>query len=342
VKIHYGILSQGQGHIVRSAAMIARLRARGHRVSPFLVGCPPPPYARALLGDFEFHPLPTFALADGKLDLRATAATVMKQLPGALTLAGELARRLRAFDLVLTDLDPVTAWAAWRAGAPSAGISGQYRITRTDAAGPRQQRLAGRVAIELMTPRLGSYFAVSFADASPTRARTRVVAPILDDSVRASPVRKEGFVLAYLYTYTTERVVASLRPPARFRVYGMGALPDHDNIDFCATDRAAFVRDLAACDGVILNGSFQGVCEAAALGKPVLSIPFADQYEEAFNAFHIARTGLGQWAPALTAQAVEAFHDFRARYLPPAHAGSRAPAHAAGDGAAQVIEALGL
>ncbi len=86
---------------------------------------------------------------------------------------------------------------------------------------------------------------------------------------------------------------------------------------------------------MILNGSFQGVCEAIALGKPVLSIPFADQYEEAFNAFQIARGGFGQSAASLSAESVERFLRFAAGYRPPA---SRVIA----DGATQVIEALGL
>jgi uncharacterized protein (TIGR00661 family) len=339
VKIHYGIQSQGQGHIVRAAAMISRLRARGHAVAPFLVGQPPPSYARGLLGPYEFHPWRAFHIKDGRLDMRATAAAIATQVPGALKLRRELGDRLvrDRVDLVLTDLEPISAWAAWRVGIPSAGISGQYRISRTDAPGPGKQRTVGRMTIDIITPGLSRYFAVSFFAAKPTRAKTQVVAPIIDEGLRAMPARSDGFVLAYLYTYKLEQVLAALQGPTRFRVYGMDRDERIGDVDFRPTDRQAFLSDLAACDGAILNGSFQGVCEAIALRKPVLSIPFAQQYEEAFNAFNIERCGHGIAAASLDAEAVQRFEAFRRGYRPPP-----LDAHALGDGAAQVIGALSL
>jgi UDP:flavonoid glycosyltransferase YjiC (YdhE family) len=82
---------------------------------------------------------------------------------------------------------------------------------------------------------------------------------------------------------------------------------------------------------IIINGGFQSVCEAAVLGKPILSVPIPMQYESIFNAHQLAASGLGVTAPVLDAAAVEQLHA-----LPPL------PVPAFSDGANQVMASLGL
>jgi uncharacterized protein (TIGR00661 family) len=336
LRILYGITTHGQGHLNRSAEMIRRLRARGHRVSVLMSGIAPAPYARAVLGEHAFARLPSFVIREGAVDLARSLAALARCLPRRIAAVGEVALSLarERVDLVLSDFEPVSTWAAFLAGAPSAGIAGQYRLTRTDAEGPRAplERALTRAMIEAWTPVLGRYFAVSFHPAAATRPRTDVVGPIVDERVRALAPRREGFFLAYLYSYAPTRVIAALAPHGRFRVYGLDREERHGAIEFRRTDRAAFLGDLAACEGVILNGSFQTTCEAAALGKPALSIPFRRQYEERLNAFQIERAGLGFAADSLGAAAVGRFVAARPRVLP----------RAARDGAEEILALLGL
>ena len=340
MKIHYGVLMQGQGHLNRSAAMIRQLRSRGHQVNVLLAGDAPPPYAREAVGAYDYAPLPNLTLENGRLRYRRTAGAFFGSMPRRAALVAGLARTFakHRVDLVLSDFEPITAWAACVSRAPSAGIAGQYRMTRTDAAGPDApiDRALTRGLVETWTPGLSRYFAVSFCPMRATRAQTEVVGPIVDPSLRSEPTRRAGFFLAYLYSYPPERVLTALAGHGHFRVYGMGASEPRGDVEFLATDRASFLRDLAACDGVVFNGSFQGVCEAAVLGKPVLSIPFANQYEEAFNAFQVTHAKLGASATTLGPEPIADFTrrcragEWRGLAIPP------------GDGAAQIIAALGL
>lgn len=337
MRVHVGVLMQGQGHLNRAAALVRRLRARGHEVSVLLAGATPPAYAEAAIGPFEHLEIANLVVRSGELDAWASARVFLASMPARFAAVRGLARRLaRArVDLVLSDFEPVSALAARVAGVPAAGIAGQYRLTRTDAAGPPAglTRLGSLAFMESFTPGLARYFAVTFSPARATRPRTLVVDPIVDDAVRDATPSSGGFTLAYLYAYPLEQVLGTLQmAPGSYRVYGLDRDEVHGNVTLARTDRAAFVRDLAACDGVILNGSFQGVCEAAVLQKPILSIPFAGQYEELFNAHLITRSGLGLSAPRLTTEAVT-------RFVTSPPAPRRAPV---GDGAAQVIEALGL
>lgn len=337
MRIHVGVLMQGQGHLNRAAELTRRLRARGHDLRVLLAGQAPPAYAEAAIGPFERLDLPNLVIASGELRRWATARSFGASLPARLAAVRALARRFASdrVDLVLTDFEPISALAARLAGVPAAGIAGQYRLTRTDARGPRAgaTRAASLAIMEAWTPGLARYFAVTFSPARATRRATQVVDPIVDAAVRDAAPSAGGFTLAYLYAYPQARVLAALGgAPGRFRVYGFDRDETHGPVTFARTDRRAFVRDLAACEGVILNGSFQGVCEAAVLHKPVLSIPFGGQYEELYNAHQIERWGLGSVAPRLTSAAVTRFVT-----RPPAP--PRAPV---GDGATQVIEALGL
>lgn len=336
MRIRYSIQSQGQGHLVRSATVIRALRARGHQIDVLVAGAVPPRYARALLGEYDLEVVPNFALKDGKLDVGRTLAAYVRSVPRRFGIIARLRRELvrSRTDLVITDFEPLSAFAAMYAGVSCVAVAGQYRITRTDCPAPRApiERWLAVATIETWTPPLDRYLVVSFSPARPTRRRTEVIGPIVDSEVRDAVPTREGFRLAYLYTYPRERIVQALRPHGRFRVYGMGVHERDGDIEFCETDRTSFVRDLAACEGVVLNGSFQGVCEAAVLGKPILSIPFQGQYEERFNASLIESSGLGVAAPSLSAEAIGRLMTLCPREV------SRCPP----DGVAQLIATLGL
>jgi len=336
MKIHYGILSQGQGHLVRSAEMIRTLRARGHTVDVLVAGDPPPVYARTTLGEFAYERLPNLVLRDGKLDKWGTFSSFTASVPRRLSVINQLRKNLsrKRVDLVFTDFEPLTALAARLAGVPCVGLSGQYRITRTDSPFPKApfDRAVALAIMRTWTPGLHHYFAVSFSPAHPARPRTDVVAPIIDVRVREQAPRHGGFFLAYLYSYPKERVLEALRGHGPFRVYGFDVDERVGEVEFRRTDRASFVQDLASCEGVVLNGSFQAVCEAVVLGKPVLSIPFGGQYEERFNANLVEICGLGIAANELSREAIGRFVTWQPTHRPADP----------GDGAAQVIQTLGL
>ena len=195
------------------------------------------------------------------------------------------------------------------------------------------ERALAHAVMNAWTPPLSRYFAVSYAPDRPTRARTEVIGPIVDDVLMSLPTRaRSSFRLAYLYSYSVDTVLRALAGRGPFRVYGLGAHPPHGDVELLATDRDGFRRDLAACDGVVLNGSFQGVCEAAALGKPILVVPFRGQYEERFNAIQVERAGLGVTSERLTTEAID-----RLLAAVPARTNPSAT-----DGAAQAIAALSL
>jgi uncharacterized protein (TIGR00661 family) len=315
--------------------MLRRLRARGHHVTVTTCGPNPPAYTRSLVGDFEHVRGPGLAIRGGKMHFGRTVAELLSTFPGNVVAAKALAKKLvrERVDLILSDYDQLSAWAAWFEGIPAAGVAGQYRVHRTNGPRPAHPVLHATSYPVLEAPVVGlaRLFALSFCPVESTRANTTVVGPIVDDELRMATPSRGDVTLVYI-TAPTDRVIAALAPSGRrFHVYGGHAPGRVGNIELVATDRRAFLDDLVRCNAVVINGGFQSVCEAAVLGKPILSIPIPRQYESIFNAHQLAASGLGITAPVLDAAAID-----RLLTLPVP------PPPAFADGAEQVIAQLGL
>jgi uncharacterized protein (TIGR00661 family) len=68
------------------------------------------------------------------------------------------------------------------------------------------------------------------------------------------------------------------------------------NLSFHLVDDQAFLNAMAACKGLLCTAGFESVCEAMYLGKPVVMVPTAGQYEQACNALDGEQSGAGKKA----------------------------------------------
>jgi uncharacterized protein (TIGR00661 family) len=68
------------------------------------------------------------------------------------------------------------------------------------------------------------------------------------------------------------------------------------NLSFHKVNDQGFLEAMAACKGLICTAGFESVCEAMYLGKPVVMVPVAGQYEQACNALDGEQSGAGKKA----------------------------------------------
>jgi uncharacterized protein (TIGR00661 family) len=244
-------------------------------------------------GEFEHRRGLTFVTRDGQI--RPIASLAANNL---VEFARDVrALRLESFDLVVSDFEPVSAWAGRRAGIRTIGIGHQY------AFGPR-------------TPRAGqSWWAerllASFAPvAQPLglhwhRYGSNVLPPILD--LPALPLSRGQQVLVYLPFEDQDRVTELLQcvPEQAFVQYAPG-LQDSQlaNVTRCHPGTERFKAHLASCRGVICNSGFELISECLHWGKPVLTRPLCGQMEQQSNAKALAGLGYAQVATELTPRAV--------------------------------------
>ncbi|MFC6978938.1 glycosyltransferase family protein [Microbulbifer taiwanensis] len=124
MKILYGVQGTGNGHISRARAMAKALLDHPELEVQWLFSGREPDklFSMEPFGDYWWREGLTFVHREGRINTLATA----RQLN-----VGRLLRDIRElplddFDLVISDFEPVTAWAARRRGKASLGLGHQY------------------------------------------------------------------------------------------------------------------------------------------------------------------------------------------------------------------------
>ena len=132
----------------------------------------------------------------------------------------------------------------------------------------------------------------------------QVVPPLLRQEVKELTVDQEDFYLTYMVNpgYAEEVMTfAKNNPEIKIKAFWDkkgAAVSEHPlpNLSFHLVNDQAFLEAMAACKGLICTAGFESVCEAMYLGKPVVMVPVAGQYEQACNALDGELSGAGKKA----------------------------------------------
>jgi uncharacterized protein (TIGR00661 family) len=292
MKILYGVQGTGQGHISRARAMAQALAPHDVEVTWLFSGRRRQDlFDMDCFGEFEHRRGLTFVTRDGQIRPVATLAA-----NNLVEFARDVrALQLEAFDLVVSDFEPVSAWAGRRAGVRTIGIGHQY------AFGPRTPR-AGQ---SWWAERLLAHFAPVSQPLGLHwhRYGSNVLPPILD--LPALPLGSGQQVLVYLPFEDQDRVSELLQrlPQQTFVQYAPGLRDEQlANVTRCQPGTERFKAHLAGCRGVICNSGFELISECLHWGKPVLTRPLRGQMEQESNARALAELGYAQVATELTPQ----------------------------------------
>ncbi len=133
------------------------------------------------------------------------------------------------------------------------------------------------------------------------KSKVRIVPPLLRQEVKELTPQTGDFFLTYMVNcgYGEEVIsFAKANPNLNIKAYWdkKGALETEKplpNLSFHQIHDKNFLRDMAACKGLVCTAGFESVCEAMYLGKPVMMIPVAGQYEQACNALDAVASGAG-------------------------------------------------
>ena len=143
--------------------------------------------------------------------------------------------------------------------------------------------------------------ALSFLPKENSTATIRVVPPLLRQEVKQLVPKDGDFYLAYMVNpgYAEEVIhFARQNPNLQIKAYWDKRDAAETefrlaNLSFHQVNDQTFLQDMAACKGLVCTAGFESVCEAMYLGKPVMMIPVAGQYEQACNALDAAASGAG-------------------------------------------------
>ena len=274
MKILYGVQATGNGHIARSRIMAKQLKENGVEVTFLFSGRSKDKlFDMELFGDFIYKQGLTFIVQNGKVNYLSTAFNnnFLRFIYDVHTLA------IDDYDLIITDFEPVTAWAAKLKKKPVLGIGHQYAFGRNT---PR----AGK---NLLAEFVMNYFAPAKDSIGLHWAPfdQSILPPIID--VNLVGKAEVNVVIVYLPFENQSKVTRLLQqfPDKHFIQYS----PDVDNaenknVSIRTTCYAGFKQDLCRASAVISNSGFELISECLHLGLPLLVKPLQGQMEQESNA----------------------------------------------------------
>ncbi|MFT4822461.1 MAG: hypothetical protein ACJAUG_000873 [Halioglobus sp.] len=276
MKILYGVQATGQGHISRARAMAKAFQGLDVEVDWVFSGRDSSKlFGMDLFGPYHHFRGLTFYAQAGKIDYLRTIT--FNNLPRFLLDVKKLAAELHNYDLVVTDFEPITAWAARSAGVPTIGIGHQYAFGEgTPVSGDNW-----------ISDCLLKYFAPVSKPVGlhwhPYGAN--ILPPILD--LPNLEVHRDHYIVVYLPFEAQSEVIAWLQqfPMQQFKLYaGHLGFENHGNVDCFTANTEGFKLHLRGARGVICNSGFELISECLQWRKPILAKPLLGQMEQLSNA----------------------------------------------------------
>lgn len=274
MKILYGIQGTGNGHISRSRVLAKELESCGLSVDYLLSGRAKEKFFDMdIFGQYQHRQGFTFISENGRINHFKTALNnnIFRFISDIIHLD------LAVYDLVITDFEPVTAWAAKIKGVPVIGIGHQYAFGDNT---PKSQDT-------WLTRSIMKYFA-------PAKYNiglhwhpydNSVLPPIVDVDLKRSTNKQH--ILVYLPFENQKEITRLLKrfPATQFIQYSPDLFnAQAGNVALRQTSHLSFKQDLTHADGVICNSGFELISECLHIGIPILTKALHGQMEQHSNA----------------------------------------------------------
>lgn len=304
MKIFYGVQGTGNGHITRARVMASELYAAGCEVTFQFTGRPQDKFFDMEIFDgYRHRDGLTFNTDNGQVSYLKTVfqARPIRFVQDVRTLD------LSGYDLVISDFEPVTAWAGKMQKKTVLGIGHQYAFSHA----------IPRAGTDPLADLVMKYFAPVNRGVGLHwhHFGQPVLPPIIETPAVPDSIQKNK-VVVYLPFEDQREVVNQLSPFGKFRFFVYAPQPvdsQYPHIQCKPLSRSGFQRDLRDCMGIISNAGFELASESLQLGKKILVKPLHAQMEQISNAVALERLGYGQTMQDMDRQIIEQWlHDPRA------------------------------
>jgi len=276
MRILYAIQGTGNGHIARAIELVPEFWKYGEvdvLVSGHHSELKLPFPVKYRMNGYGFY----FGTKGG-IDLRKTW-----KLNSILSFFREVsALQVDQYDLVVSDFEPVSAWACWLKGKACFGLSHQLAVLRQNGEDYGLPGLINRAVMKWYAPvkdGVGFNFRAKGSD---------ILSPVIRKKVRDVHTRDKGHYTVYLPSWSDLFLIAVLSEvrDVDWHVFSKNALApfSYGNVYVKPVNDEAFVKSLAESRGVLCNAGFETPSEALFLGKKLCVVPMKFQYEQGCNA----------------------------------------------------------
>lgn len=301
MKILYAIQATGNGHLSRAEEIIPCFEKRAE--THILIS--------GLQGEYKLsHPIKYqcqgFGFIFGKkggIDWRATF-----KKNNILKLFNEIRKiDLSEYDLIITDFEPVAAWAAFFQNKYCIGIGNQYALNENPIKSIVPKFQFSKFILKIYAP-VQKKYPVFYRNITQ-----KTTLPIIRKQIREIEPYSKSHYLIYLSAFHPNKIteLVAAFPEQQFKVFSryVSQIEKKDNITLYPIDNDLFLKALSTCRGVITHAGFGLTSESMFLGKKLFLIPMKDQIEQLINAAYLkkefnismavnlkeAKANLGKW-----------------------------------------------
>ena len=209
MKILYAVQGTGNGHITRAIEIIPHLQKRGD--VDVLVSGIQSDIELPFKVKYRFNGLSFIFGKKGGVDvwrtyLKLNSVKLMKEIKSL---------DVKKYDLIISDFEPISCWAAYRAKKPCIGLSNQAATLHPLAPKPKHTDLFGKLVLQNYAPTTYNYgFHFKSLDKN-------VFTPIIRKEVREYTPTNKGHYTVYLPSYGDEKIIKFFKkfPDTEWQVF---------------------------------------------------------------------------------------------------------------------------
>lgn len=284
MKILYAVQGTGNGHITRAMEIIPYLQKKGDL--DILVSGIQSDIELPFKVKYKFNGLSFIFGKKGGVDFWKTFVKL-----NSIKLLKEIKKLdVKEYDLIISDFEPVSCWAALKAKRVCIGLSNQVATLHPLAPKPKNNDVIGKLVLQNYAPTTFNYgFHFTKLDAT-------VFTPIIRKEVRQLVATNEGHYTVYLPSYNDDQIIKCLKKiqEVNWQVFSKHNKKEkkHNNVHIMPIDSDKFLKSIASSKGVFCNAGFGTVSEALFLKKKLLVVPMKKQYEQFCNAAMLQSMGV--------------------------------------------------
>lgn len=284
MKILYAIQGTGNGHLARATEIVPILKSLAE-VDVLVSGTQADlkvPFAIK----YRFSGLSFIVGKKGGVDLLKTA----QKMPVRRFFHDIRKLPVNQYDLIISDFEPVSAWACRLHRKECIGLSHQNAVLHPSAPRPNFSDPVGKFILKHYAPSDAKY-GFNFRTGSPA-----IFPPVIRSSIRRAKSSGQPHYTVYLPAYSDEQIksVLSQIPGVEWQVFSKHSKNEYrdGNIHFRPVSLDGFTESFLNCTGLLCTAGFEGPAEAIYLGKKLCVIPMKKQYEQYCNAAFLKSMGI--------------------------------------------------
>jgi uncharacterized protein (TIGR00661 family) len=316
MKFLFIVQGEGRGHMTQAIALSQKLESWGHTVSAVCIG----KSARRQIPTFVHQkisaPIYLFESPNFVTDEKQKSILLWKTITYNLGQINKYQKSLQILDeqvkkyqpdVILNFYDMLGGLykLLYKPSGEYWTIGHQYLIEHPQFPFAPNQRLAKwlfKLNTKLTAFGASKKLALSFRPFAPASIKNLyILPPLLRREIMDLQTKNNYYFLCYMVNpgYGHEVITfAEANPNVQIVAFwDHKSMPDGynpvPNLIFHQVNDRLFLEKMASCKGLVSTAGFESICEAMYLGKPVMMVPVAGQYEQACNALDASISGAG-------------------------------------------------